>query len=37
MPLVGLEPSMDGFKLVQISDLHYSPVVWRRYLIQHVR
>ncbi len=37
MPLVGLDPAMVGFKLVQISDLHYSPVVWRRYLIQFVR
>ena len=37
MPLVGLDPAFDGFKLVQLSDLHYSPVVWRRYLIQYVR
>ncbi len=37
MPLVGLDPAMTGFKLVQLSDLHYSPVVWRRYLIQFVR
>jgi len=34
MPLRGLPPSFDGWRLVQISDLHYSPVVWRRYLIQ---
>lgn len=27
---------MDGLKIVQISDLHYSPVVWRRYLIQYL-
>ena len=37
MPLVGLDPALAGFKLVQLSDLHYSPVVWRRYLIQFVR
>ncbi len=37
MPLAGLDPAFDGFKLVQLSDLHYSPVVWRRYLIQYVR
>ena len=37
MPLVGLDPALVGFKLVQLSDLHYSPVVWRRYLIQFVR
>ena len=37
MPLVGLDPALVGFKLVQVSDLHYSPVVWRRYLIQFVR
>src|SRR4051794_12653586 len=34
MPLPGLDPGMEGFKIVQISDLHYSPVVWQRYLIQ---
>jgi uncharacterized protein len=37
MPLAGLDPSMDGFKVVQISDLHYSPVVWKRYLVQYIR
>jgi uncharacterized protein len=36
MPMVGLDPAMEGFKIVQISDLHYSPVVWRRYLIQFI-
>ena len=37
MPLAGLDPAMAGFKVVQISDLHYSPVVWRRYLVQLIR
>ena len=37
MPLAGLDPAFNGFKLVQISDLHHSPVVWARYLLQHVR
>jgi len=36
MPLVGLDQSLAGLKLVQISDLHYSPVVWERYLLQFV-
>src|SRR5687768_14807094 len=34
MPLAGLDPSLAGLRLVQISDLHYSPVVWERYLLQ---
>jgi predicted MPP superfamily phosphohydrolase len=37
MPLSGLDPSMEGMKIVQISDLHYSPVVWGRYLVQYIR
>lgn len=37
MPLIGLDPAYDGLKIVQISDLHYSPVVWRRYLNQHIQ
>ena len=37
MPLCGLDPSLAGLKLVQISDLHYSPVVWARYLMQYIR
>jgi uncharacterized protein len=36
MPLTGLDPSLDGLRLVQISDIHYSPVVWQRYLLQFV-
>src|SRR3712207_9143042 len=34
MALTGLDPRLEGLKIVQISDLHYSPVVWQRYLIQ---
>jgi predicted MPP superfamily phosphohydrolase len=34
MPLAGLDPRLEGLKIVQISDLHYSPVVLQRYLIQ---
>src|SRR4051794_34222551 len=37
MPLANLDPAFNGFKIVQISDLHYSPVVWARYLVQHIR
>jgi predicted MPP superfamily phosphohydrolase len=37
MPLAGLAPSLQGLKLVQISDLHYSPVVWQRYLVQYIQ
>lgn len=37
MPLANLDASFAGFKIVQISDLHYSPVVWSRYLIQYIR
>jgi hypothetical protein len=37
MPLANLDPAFNDFKLVQISDLHYSPVVWARYLIQYIR
>ena len=36
MPLPNLDPSCKGLKLVQISDLHYSPVVWERYLLQFI-
>ena len=37
MPLHDLDPNLAGMKIVQISDLHYSPVVWQRYLVQYVR
>jgi len=37
MPLAGLDPAIAGMKIVQISDLHYSPVVWKRYLVQFIR
>src|SRR5579884_1546020 len=36
MPLRNLDSAFDAFKIVQISDLHYSPVVWQRYLIQYL-
>jgi hypothetical protein len=36
MPLVGLDPALAGKRIIQISDLHYSPVVWQRYLIQYL-
>ena len=36
MPVKGLDPDLVGRKIVQISDLHYSPVVSQRYLVQYV-
>lgn len=36
MPLLGLDESLAGLRIVQISDLHYSPLVGRRYLLQLV-
>jgi uncharacterized protein len=37
MRLKNLDPAMAGMKIVQISDLHHSPVVWQRYLIQYLQ
>jgi predicted MPP superfamily phosphohydrolase len=37
MPLKNLDPALAGMKIVQMSDLHYSPVVWQRYLVQYIR
>ena len=37
MPLHGLDPAFEGFRLVQISDLHVSPVVWRGFLAEQLR
>jgi predicted MPP superfamily phosphohydrolase len=37
MPLINLDPNCAGLRVVQLSDLHYSPVVWQRYLIQYMR
>jgi predicted MPP superfamily phosphohydrolase len=37
MPLERLDPTFSNLKIVQISDLHYSPVVWQRYLVQYLR
>lgn len=31
-----LDPKLAGLRIVQISDLHYSPVVWKRYLQQYL-
>src|SRR3712207_4314948 len=36
MPFQGLDPALAGLRIVQISDLHYSPVVLQRYLIQYL-
>ena len=36
MPIKGLDPALAGMRIVQISDLHYSPVVWQRYLVQFI-
>jgi predicted MPP superfamily phosphohydrolase len=37
MPLRNLDGAFVGMKVVQLSDLHYSPVVWERYLVQYTR
>ena len=36
MPLVGLHPDLEGYRIVQISDLHYSPFVTGGYLLQMI-
>jgi len=36
MPLAKLDPALEGMRIVQMSDLHYSPVVWERYLRQYI-
>jgi predicted MPP superfamily phosphohydrolase len=36
MTLHNLDPALVGLRLVQISDLHYSPVVWQKYLVQYL-
>jgi predicted MPP superfamily phosphohydrolase len=36
MLLAGLNPELAGERIVQVSDLHFSPVVWKRYLDQFV-
>jgi predicted MPP superfamily phosphohydrolase len=35
MPLAGLHPQLASLRIVQISDIHYSPVVWKQYLEQY--
>jgi predicted MPP superfamily phosphohydrolase len=37
MPLRGLDDGHVGMRIVQLSDLHYSPFVWSGYLKQHLR
>ncbi|HEX8324458.1 MAG TPA: metallophosphoesterase [Tepidisphaeraceae bacterium] len=36
MPMKRLDPAFEKFRIVQMSDLHYSPMVWKRYLQQFV-
>lgn len=36
MPLRGLRPDLSGLRLAQLSDIHYSPVVWKRYIEQYL-
>ncbi len=36
MPIRGLPDAFEGMKIVQISDLHYSPVVREQYLLQYI-
>jgi hypothetical protein len=37
MPMANLDPAFHNFRIVQMSDLHYSPMVWANYLAQFVR
>jgi uncharacterized protein len=37
MPYKTLDPKLVGMRIVQMSDLHYSPMVWSRYLNQFVQ
>jgi predicted MPP superfamily phosphohydrolase len=37
MPLPHLDSAFAGLRIAQISDLHYSPVVWQRYLVQYIQ
>ena len=32
IPVAGLDPALEGFKIVQISDLHVGPTIGRRYV-----
>lgn len=36
MPMKHLDPAFEKFRIVHITDLHYSPMVWKRYLQQFV-
>jgi uncharacterized protein len=36
IPMPNLDLAFKGFRIVQISDLHYSPMVWSQYLRQFV-
>lgn len=37
VPVAGLHPSLDGFRIAQISDLHVGPTIGQRYVNQVVR
>jgi predicted MPP superfamily phosphohydrolase len=36
MKFENLDPANAGMKIVHISDLHHSPVVWQKYLVQYI-
>ncbi len=36
MSLQNLDPANAGLRLIQVSDLHLSPVVWQKYLVQYI-